>query len=88
MVRVEWRPTSDDIGFVIYNKMYDSMKIIWDETTFFDEGGRSHRLIHSGIGYEERNDSHPPTSIAARGNLEDFIHPAYYFQQEESCGRR
>jgi hypothetical protein len=88
MVRVEWRPTSDDIGFIIYNKMYDSMKIVWDEARFFDEEGNIHRLIHSGIGYEERKDSHPPTIIAARGNLEDFIHPADYFRREESSGKK
>ena len=88
MVRVEWRPTSDDIGFVISNKMYDSMKIVWDEASFVDEEGNIHRLIHSGIGYEERNDSHPPTIIVGRGYLEDFIHPADYFRREESTGQK
>ena len=43
----------------------------------------THRLIHSGIGYEERNDSQRSTIIAARGSLEDFVHPADYFQWEK-----
>lgn len=88
MVRIKWRPTSDDISFVINNKTDGPMKILWDEARFIDEEGISHRLIHSGIGYEERNDSHPPTVIAARGTLEDFIHPADYFRQQEGYGSR
>ena len=30
---------------------------------------------------------HPPTVVAARGTLEDFIHPADYFRLEEDFGR-
>jgi hypothetical protein len=88
MVRIKWRPTPDDIGLFINNKTDASMKIVWDEARFVDEKGISHRLIHSGIGYEERNDSHPPTVVAARSTLDDFIHPADYFRQEESYGSR
>ena len=83
MVGIEWRPTSDDIGVVIRNKTYDPLKVVWDEARFIDEKGVSHRLIHSGIGYEERYDFHPPTIIVPRGTLEDFIHPADYFRWEE-----
>jgi hypothetical protein len=88
MVGIEWRPTPDDIGLVIRNKTYDPLIVIWDEARLFDEKGNKHGLTHAGIGYEERNDSHPPTVIAARGTLEDFMHPADSFQREETHGRR
>jgi hypothetical protein len=83
LVGIEWRPTPDDISLVIRNKTYDPLKVVWDEARFIDEKGVSHRLIHSGIGYEERYDFHPPTIIVPRGTLEDFIHPADYFRWEE-----
>jgi len=83
IARIKWRPAPDDIGFVVDNKADHPMKIIWDESRFIDEKGVSHRLIHSGIGYEERNESHPPTVIDARGTLKDFVHPADYFKREE-----
>jgi hypothetical protein len=88
MVSIEWRPTPDDIGLVIRNKTYDPLIVVWDEARLFDEKGNKHGLIHAGIGYEDRNDSHPPTVIAARGTLEDFVHPADGFQREEIHDRR
>jgi hypothetical protein len=83
MVRSKWRPAPVDISFVFNNKADRPVKILWDEARFIDVKGASHRLIHSGIGYEERNDSHLPTIINARGTLEDFLHPADYFKREE-----
>lgn len=83
LVRIEWRPTPVDIIFTIYNKTGSPVKIVWNEARFVDEKGQSHRLIHSGIGYEERNIPQPPTVIAGGINLEEFIHPLDYFQWEE-----
>ena len=87
MVRIKWHPTSDDIAFLIGNKTRGPMRILWDEATFIDEQGNSHRLIHAGTGYEDRNAVHPPTVIAAGGALNDFIHPADYFRPEEGSGK-
>jgi hypothetical protein len=84
MVGIKWRPTPNDIGFVVHNKADNPVKIVWDEGKFIDEEGVIHRLLHSGIGYEERNDFHPPTIIYAKNTLEDFVYPADCWQKEES----
>jgi hypothetical protein len=84
MVRIKWRPAPHDIVFVVHNKADNPVKIVWDEGKFIDEKGVTHRLLHSGIGYEERNDFHPPTIIYAKDTLEDFVYPADYWQKEES----
>jgi len=84
MVGIKWRPTPNDIGFVVHNKADNPVKIVWDEGKFIDENAVTHRLLHSGIGYEERNDFHPPTIIYAKDTLEDFIYPADYWLKEES----
>ena len=83
-VRIKWRPSPDDIGFVVHNKADHPVKIVWDESGFIDKNGASHKLLHSGIGYEERNDFHPPAIIFAKDTLEDFVYPADYWQKEES----
>ena len=88
MVRIKWFPRPDDIVFVVNNKVDRLVRIVWDEARFIDENGVSHRLIHSGIGYEERNDSQRPTILFGRGTIEDFVHPADYFQREEGGGKR
>jgi hypothetical protein len=84
MVRIQWRPTANDIVLVVHNKADNPVKIVWDEGKFIDEKGGSHRLLYSGIGYEERNDFHPSTIIYAKDTLEDFVYPADYWQKEES----
>jgi len=85
-VRIKWLPSPYDIVFVLNNKTDRPVRIDWDEARFVDEKGASHRLIHSGAGYEDRNASHPPTVVAPRGTLEDFLHPSDYFQREEDYG--
>ena len=82
MVRIKWRPTSNDIVFVVRNKADNPVKIVWDEGKFIDEEGVTHKLLHSGIGYEERNDFHSPTIIYAKDTLEDFVYPADYWQKK------
>ena len=84
MVRIKWHPAPNDIGFVVHNKTYSPVKIVWDEGKFIDENAVTHRLLHSGIGYEERNDIQSPTIIYAKDTLEDFVYPADYWQKEES----
>lgn len=85
-VRIKWVPSPYDIVFMLNNKTDGPVRIVWNEARFIDENGASHRLIHSGAGYEDRNSSHPPTIVPARGALEDFVHPADYFQREEGHG--
>jgi hypothetical protein len=88
MVRIEWRPAPVDIEFTVHNKTDSPIKIVWDEARFVDEKGISHRLIHSGIGYEERKLPQPPTVIVGGINLQDFIHPLDYFQWKEIRGMK
>ena len=88
MVRIEWRPAPVDIEFTVNNKTDGPIKIVWDESRFVDEKDISHRLIHSGIGYEERKLPQPPTVIAGGIYLQDFIHPLDYFQWKEIRGMR
>ena len=85
-VRIKWLPSPYDIVFVLNNNADGQVRIVWNEARFTDEKGASHRLIHSGIGYEDRNNSQPPTIVAARGALDDFVHPADYFEREEGSG--
>jgi hypothetical protein len=85
-VRIKWLPSPYDVVFMLNNKTDGPMIIVWNEARFVDAKSARQRLIHSGAGYEDRNNSHPPTVVAARGALEDFVHPADYFQREEGYG--
>ena len=85
-VRIKWLPSPYDIVFMLNNKTDGPVIIAWNKARFVDAKGVRQRLTHSGAGYEDRNNSHPPTVVAARGALEDFVHPADYFQREEGYG--
>jgi hypothetical protein len=88
MLRIDWRATSFGVVFTIKNKTNEPVKVVWDEARFLDEQGRSHRVIHTGIGYEERNLPQPGTVILGGMNLQDFIYPLDYFQWEVIRGTR
>ncbi len=85
-VSMEWQPGPIDVTVAIRNKTASPMQIIWNEARFIDEKGVSRRLIHAGIGYDERNLPQPPTVVAAGNVINDFVHPVDYFQWEAVRG--
>jgi hypothetical protein len=81
-VMMEWQPGPVDIVVSVRNKTVAPVTVVWKEARFIDERGISRRLIHSGIGYEERNLPLLPTIIAGGTTLNDFVHPLDYFEWE------
>lgn len=81
VVKIFWKPSARDIDFTITNKTETSIQIIWDEAAYVDENNKSHRVIHSGVKFNDRNTSQPPSIIAAKGSLDDNISSAdsWYF---------
>jgi hypothetical protein len=60
----------------IINLTNDSLKIDWDKSAFIDLDGNSGRIIHSGVKYNERNNSQVPTMIPPLGKISDSLIPA------------
>lgn len=59
----------------VRNKADQSMKLIWDETSFIDLDGTLSRVMHIGVKYADRNMSQPPTVIPAQQRLADDVFP-------------
>lgn len=72
-VRIKWAPSPYDIIFTLTNKTDGPVRIVWNEARFIDAKGARQRLIHSGAGYEDRNASHPPTVVTARGDRKSVV---------------
>ncbi len=72
---ISWKVLHDRFAFAIVNKTNSSMKIIWDEAAFIDEEGLTHRVMHDGVKFADRNQSQPPTVIARGSSLEDEVIP-------------
>ena len=83
LVKVTWLATSSSLSFVIENKTDHSIKIIWDEAAFVDEKGSSHRVVHNGVKYTDRNSSQPPTVVVRKGRIDDRIVATDYVYFDE-----
>jgi hypothetical protein len=59
----------------VRNKGDQSIKLIWDETSFIDIDGTLSRVMHIGVKYADRNASQPPTVIPAQQRLVDDLFP-------------
>ncbi len=60
----------DWIEFVLYNKLYDGIKISWDELSL-SHNGKAYRVIHKETGVLSINQVQPPTTIPPRTTLTD-----------------
>jgi len=78
MVRILWFVGSTRISFLLQNKTDFSIKIPWDEAAYVDESGRSHRVMHSGVKYTDRDKPQPPSVIVRKGSIEDIVYPTDY----------
>lgn len=78
MVRILWFVGPTKISFLLQNKTDFSIKIPWDEAAYVDEFGRSHRVMHSGVKYTDRDKPQPPSVIVRKGSIEDIVCPTDY----------
>ncbi|MCX6163883.1 MAG: hypothetical protein NTU73_03310 [Ignavibacteriae bacterium] len=78
LVKILFLANSRKITFLIENKTDHSIKILWDESAFIDSKGVSHRIMHTGIKYNDRENPQPPSVIARKGKIEDLVFPTDY----------
>lgn len=78
MINIAWLPSAVKMAFVIENKTDHSIRIIWDEAAYVDENGESHRVMHSGIRYIERDSPQSPSVVVRKGKLTDVLIPIDY----------
>ena len=75
LVRILWLAGSRNIAFSLENKTDHSIRIPWDEAAFVDINGRSHRVMHAGVKYSERENPQPPSIVVRHGSIEDIVFP-------------
>jgi hypothetical protein len=83
LVQILWVATSGKIAFHLFNKTDHSIKIPWDEAAYVDENGASHRVMHGGIKYSERENPQPPSVVVRKGSIQDIFFPTDYVYYEE-----
>ena len=53
---------------------YD-MKILWDRSEFTDANSQRHRLMHSGVRYQDRNNPIPDQVVQSRSVVQEAVIP-------------
>ena len=74
-IDIIWYVGKKEFNFILTNKANHTIKINWDDVSFVDINGNVSRMMHSGVKYDERNNSQPATSIPKRTTLTDLLQP-------------
>lgn len=75
MVKISWLVNPLRISFTLTNKTTHTIKIPWDEAAYVDEHGASHRVMHSGVQYTDRDNPQPPSVIVKGATLNEVVIP-------------
>jgi len=68
--------TKRNIGFALENTSDQPIRIKWDEIAYVDPSGTSHRTMHNGVKYSERNNPQSPTTVPPGARIEDVLVPS------------
>jgi hypothetical protein len=69
-------PENKQVAFTLKNKTDNPIKVDWDQVSYVDPEGKSHKAMHQGIRFIERDRSQSPTTIPPGATLEDFVYPS------------
>lgn len=61
--------------FSLLNKTESPMKLDWNQISYVDPSNGSHKVMHDGGRYIERDKAIPPTVIPPSAKVDDFILP-------------
>lgn len=77
-IRVEFNEVDYNLNLVLTNKTGNPVRILWNDASFVDEFGVSHRVMHASQGLSEPNQTQQATAIAPGAKLRDGLSPIDY----------
>lgn len=75
------------IDFTLENKAKKKMKLVWDEAIYVGINQSSTGVFHTGIKYNDREETQVPTTIIKGSKLSDCIIPKDYVSWSSTFGR-
>lgn len=87
LVKVTFTPQENGIGISILNNSDGSVRLLWDECSYVDPDGSSHRVVHLGTRFIHTDQPQPVVTIPAGAKLDDLMVPADYADWHESSSR-
>ncbi len=85
IVDIRIKPVERHFAVSIENRTRQPLKILWEQSQYQDFMNRQHRLIHSGIKLQDRNNIIAPQEVPAGGSVQRDIMPvdAVVYSQEK-----
>ena len=80
---ISWNFQRNYANFALKNNATSSIKIIWDDMAFVGLDGKSMRIIHKGIKYDDKTSPQAPSVVSRNSKIIDYIIPSdriYYNQ--------
>ncbi len=74
-IAISFLVSDKEVDFNLRNKTNEVIKVIWDEATMV-QSGKAEKVMHAGVKYTDRNESHPPTAIPAGASIDDLLLPS------------
>ena len=87
-IDIIWYVSTKQFNFDLKNKSGHTIKINWDDVSFVDINGKTGRVMHAGVKYNERNNSQPATTIPKNATISDLLLPTdnVYFMSGQYGG--
>jgi hypothetical protein len=77
-IRIAFAVVESQIQFSLQNKTESPIEINWDQSAFIDFSAQSHRVIHAGIKWNDREKPQAPAIVPPTARISDIIYPADY----------
>lgn len=77
-INVAFDISKKEIQFELKNKTDEPIKIDWNQVSYVDVFGASHRVIHQGVKYIDKENSLPPTIIPPTAKISDRLFPSNF----------
>ncbi len=75
VISVSWIIGDQGFQLRLENMSSHDLKILWDRAEYLDTNKQSHRIMHSGIRYQDRNNPIPNQFVLAGQGLQTVVIP-------------
>ena len=86
LIEITFTVTRQQIGFDLRNKTAEPITVDWNSASYVDVSGNSHRVMHSGVRYVDRDKPQAPSIIPPTARLKDMVQPTDYVEFLTSIG--
>ena len=75
---IQFSPSQKQISFTLHNNTAGPVKVDWNSAAYVDVLGQSHKVMHSGVKFIDREKSQVPSVVPPGASISDMVFPADY----------